>query len=256
VTQARRGAIHRARMSVSKSTKDAMNRAPASQCRTFGIFGNFLKAELHSVHMRTALAILVFLFPSCLLADQKSYQQILNMMSKEKSVRQDAVQNLLATKNVHLAPAMTDALFYIPRAFRGEMIGVLERITGHKAGSNYYDWVEYIGRRTDLKSPPGYIRFKVALFSLIDERYKRLLYPGVPLKIRAEEIVWGGVGLDGIPPIDIPRFISAEEANLQENEQVFAILWKGEARAYPLRYLSWHEMLNDRIAGEPITLSY
>jgi hypothetical protein len=207
---------------------------------------------------RCAWAILVFLFlfsPSAF-PDQESYQQILNMMSKEKAVRQNAAQKLLATKNIDLAPAMTDVLFYMPRAFRGEMIDVLEKITGHKAGNNYYNWVEYIGRRTDLKSPPGYVRFKVALLSLVDERYKKILYPGVFLKIRAEEIVWGGVGMDGIPPIDMPRFVPAEKAKLKEEERIFAIFWKGEARAYPLRYLSWHEMLNDRIGGEPITVSY
>lgn len=49
---------------------------------------------------------------------------------------------------------------------------------------------------------------------MIDPAYKRILYTGVFLKIRAEEIVWGGVKLEGIPPIDKPDFIGAAEERL------------------------------------------
>ncbi len=178
------------------------------------------------------------------------------MMSKEKDERREAATNLLQLEDASFAPAMVDVLFYMPRSARGEMIEILEETTGHKAGDAYYDWVEYIGKRSELKSPPGYIKFKVALLSLIDPRYKQILYTGVFLKIRPEEIVWGGVKLDGIPPIEAPKFIEAAEAKLKDNEKIFGVSLKGEARAYPLRYLSWHEMLNDRIAGEPVTLSY
>ncbi len=189
-------------------------------------------------------------------ADENPYQWILNMQSKEKNVRREAAANLLQLNDASYAPAMVDMLFYMPRSVRGEMVEILEKTTSHKTGDDYYDWVEYIGKRSDLKSPPGYIKFKVALLSLIDPAYKKILYTGVFLKIRPEEIVWGGVKLDGISPIDKPNFIGAAEANLKENEKIFGVSLKGEARAYPLRYLSWHEMLNDRIADEPITISY
>jgi hypothetical protein len=189
-------------------------------------------------------------------AQDKTYQWILNMMSKEKNVRQEAATNLLQLKDASFAPAMVDVLFYMPRSARGEMIEILQKTTGEKIGESYYDWVEFVGRRADIKSPPGYVKFKVALLSLIDPTYKKILYTGVFTKIRPEEIVWGGVKLDGIPPIDAPAFIGVAEAKLKENEKIFGVSLKGEARAYPLRYLSWHEMLNDRIAGEPITISY
>jgi Protein of unknown function (DUF3179) len=189
-------------------------------------------------------------------AQENAYQWILNMMSKEKSARREAAANLLQLNNVTFAPAMVDVLFYMPRSARSEMVEILEKTTGHKAGDNYYDWVEYIGKRSDLKSPAGYVKFKVALLSLIDPKYKQILYTGVFLKIRPEEIVWGGVKLDGIPPIDTPNFIESAGAKLKDDEKIFGVALKGEARAYPLRYLSWHEMLNDRIAGEPITISY
>jgi hypothetical protein len=187
---------------------------------------------------------------------ENDYQFILNMMSQEKEVRRDAARRLLQRNDIHLAPAMVDVLFYMPRAARNEMIDVLEKVTADKVGNGYYEWVEYVGKRNDLTAPEGYIDFKASLLSRIDPAYKKILYGGVPLKIRAEEIVWGGVRIDGIPPIDAPVLVSAKDARLKDDEKVFGLALRGEARAYPLRYLSWHEMLNDRVAGEPITVSY
>src|SRR6185369_7988742 len=43
---------------------------------------------------------------------------------------------------------------------------------------------------------------------------------------------------------------------LSGSERVFGVSVKGEARAYPLRILDWHEMVNDVVGGEPVTLSY
>jgi hypothetical protein len=206
---------------------------------------------------KTAFLVCLFLCIALPVHNQENpYQWILNMMSKEKEIRRGAAANLLQLNDISYAPAMVDMIFYMPRSARGEMVEILEKITGHKAGDDYYDWVEYIGKRSDLKSPPGYVKYKVALLSQIDPTYKKILYTGVFLKIRPEEIVWGGVKLDGIPPIDKPNFIGAAEAKLKDDEKLFGVSLKGEARAYPLRYLSWHEMLNDRIAGEPITISF
>ena len=187
---------------------------------------------------------------------QEPYQWILNMMSKDKQTRQAAADKLIQLKDASYAPAMVDMLFYMARSARNELVKVLQEVTGHKADDTYYDWVEYIGPRSDLKSPAGYVRYKATLLALIDPSYKKILYTGVPLKIRPEEIVWGGVSRDGIPPIDNPPMIPASEANLRKDEKIFGLTVNGEARAYPLRYLSWHEMLNDRIDGEPVTISY
>ena len=206
---------------------------------------------------RSLLSIALFvLLPACTFAQNSDYQSILNLLSKDKSVRHEATQKLIQSNNQMLIPALVDAFFFIPRANRYEVTDLLKKMSGEDPGDGYYDWVEYVGRRSDLKSPPGYTRFKVTLLSLIDPTYKKIIYTGVPLRIRPEEIVWGGVKLDGIPPIDAPAFRQAAQADLKDGEKIFGIALKGESRAYPLRYLSWHEMLNDSIAGEPITISY
>jgi len=73
-----------------------------------------------------------------------------------------------------------------------------------------------------------------------------------------EEFVSGGPGRDGIPAIDRPRFvgIAAGERFLEPREPVAAVEIGGAARAYPIRILVWHEIVNDRIRGRPITVTY
>jgi hypothetical protein len=75
--------------------------------------------------------------------------------------------------------------------------------------------------------------------------------------VDTELIVSGGPPPDGIPPIDKPRFLEPAEARwLVPREPVISVEVKGEARAYPVRILMWHEIVNDEIGGEPVTVTY
>lgn len=71
------------------------------------------------------------------------------------------------------------------------------------------------------------------------------------------EIVSGGPPRDGIRSIDQPRFqpVSAV-VDIGANEPVVQLVLRGEARAYPLRFLIWHEIVNDLIGGQPIAITY
>jgi hypothetical protein len=68
----------------------------------------------------------------------------------------------------------------------------------------------------------------------------------------------GGPPRDGIPPIDRPRSVgvAAAERFLEPREPVIAVAAGGAARAYPIRILVWHEIVNDRLGGRPILVSY
>ncbi|WP_442488273.1 DUF3179 domain-containing protein [Halomonas litopenaei] len=68
----------------------------------------------------------------------------------------------------------------------------------------------------------------------------------------------GGPGKDGIPAIDRPRFESAAQADawLDPGDKVIGYHHDGVARAYPQRILVWHEIVNDVVAGEPISVTY
>ncbi len=75
--------------------------------------------------------------------------------------------------------------------------------------------------------------------------------------IRADEIVWGGVLRDGIPPIRQPHMVpAAQAAFLADTDLVYGIVVNGDARAYPRRILGHHEMVIDTVGGEPITGVY
>jgi hypothetical protein len=68
----------------------------------------------------------------------------------------------------------------------------------------------------------------------------------------------GGPPRDGIPSIDDPRFIEPGQAQewLGENEPVIAFVHNGEARAYPIQILIWHEIVNDQVAGLPVLITF
>jgi hypothetical protein len=75
--------------------------------------------------------------------------------------------------------------------------------------------------------------------------------------IDLSEIRSGGPPKDGIPSIDDPRFVLATEASdLTPTEPVIALSIGDDARAYPLRILTWHEIVNDTVGGVPVAVTY
>lgn len=67
----------------------------------------------------------------------------------------------------------------------------------------------------------------------------------------------GGPGPDGIPSIDAPRFHDASSVDyLAESDPVVALEVNGDARAYPLDILIWHELVNDTVGGVPVSVAY
>ena len=73
-----------------------------------------------------------------------------------------------------------------------------------------------------------------------------------------DELLSGGPPRDGIPSIDEPEFVSPDEAEewLADNEPVIALEIDGDARAYPLQILTWHEIVNDTVGGVPVAVTF
>ena len=109
-----------------------------------------------------------------------------------------------------------------------------------------------------FNAPSGYADFKAELYANIDLRFYDYFHGRQDLaRIRLDEIRWGGVVQDGIPPLRNPEMISAEEADyLSDDNIVFGIEINGDVRAYPKRILAWHEMFTDTIGGVPIAGVY
>jgi hypothetical protein len=77
------------------------------------------------------------------------------------------------------------------------------------------------------------------------------------MTIRLDEVIWGGVVQDGIPPLRNPDMIAAAQATyLADEHVVFGLAVNGDARAYPKRILAWHEMFTDTIGGVPVAGVY
>jgi hypothetical protein len=75
--------------------------------------------------------------------------------------------------------------------------------------------------------------------------------------IPANEILLGGPPRDGIPAIDQPQFVKPSEADfLLDEDRVLSVRIDNEVRAYPLRILAWHEIVNDQIGDNAIAVTY
>ncbi len=70
-------------------------------------------------------------------------------------------------------------------------------------------------------------------------------------------IEFGGQPRDGIPAIEAPRFVAAPAAkHVSAHDRVLGLFAFGEAKAYPVKILVQHEVVNDAIGGIPIAVSY
>jgi len=178
-------------------------------------------------------------------------------LSGSEAARREAARKLGASGDPAWIAPLVDALFFLHADEREPVLAALRALAGEDPGPRYHDWVELVGRRTGVVPAPGYLDWKGQLFGRIDPHYRALFQPATPTLIRPEEILWGGVHFEGIPALDEPPHVPADaEHGLDEREQVFGLSLGGEQRAYPLRYVSWHEVVNDTLGGKPVAVTY
>jgi Protein of unknown function (DUF3179) len=72
------------------------------------------------------------------------------------------------------------------------------------------------------------------------------------------QIVSGGPPPDGIPSIDNPKFVTVQDANsfISDSDLVLSVNINGDVRTYPLSILVWHEIVNDKVGGIPVAVTY
>ena len=75
-------------------------------------------------------------------------------------------------------------------------------------------------------------------------------------RIAAEQLLNGGPPKDGIPSIDAPEFDTASTTPFQPDDWVIGVVIEGEAKAYPLNIMNWHEIVNDTVGGQNVAISY
>jgi hypothetical protein len=169
--------------------------------------------------------------------------------------RQQFLMILRGRDNPDVVPGLIQVLRFVEDD--GWIDRTLAGLTGEERGKSWKEWILWQQAHPEIKPFEGFDAFKADVMAVIDPSFRLFLKPGVEHEIRLEEIVWGGVKKDGIPALTNPKHIAAAEATyLEGDELVFGIAIEGDARAYPLRILDWHEMFNDVVGGVPVTLAY
>ena len=74
--------------------------------------------------------------------------------------------------------------------------------------------------------------------------------------IPVDQILSGGPPKDAIPALFNPKFVQPAESGLAPEDRVLGFAADGQARAYPIRILSWHELVNDEVNGKPVLVSW
>ena len=173
----------------------------------------------------------------------------------------DTLDVIAARKDRSLVPVLVEMMRFMPSPnARDAVARTLEAVTGQAFSGDEWDlWMEWLGANlADYQPPSDYVAWKEDLYFVIDPRFARFLRPAREFsRIDPTEIVWGGVLPDGIPDLRNPQLQSADEQTfMNPDDRVFGVEINGDARAYPLRIVNAHEMVNDVVGGEPVSLMW
>ncbi len=131
-----------------------------------------------------------------------------------------------------------------------KLLSILQKKTKKNYPRDFNKWYAYLWSKKPSYAP-SYYTFKAFLHKAIDSRFDAYFLDREDQStIRLDEVRWGGVTQDGIPPLRNPKMIQAKEAGyLNTNDIVFGISVNGDTRAYPKRILAWHEMFTDQVGN-------
>ena len=189
-------------------------------------------------------------------SDDLILQHSIDLVFADRDQAREALSQLGALQDERLIHTLIMATRFSPVP-TVEILSAMAEMTGVRDNEDWFDWMLWRERAAEPSAHPTFPDFQRAMFQGIDPRFGQFLPPGVDHDIRLQEIVWGGVRVDGIPALTNPTLLAPDEAAyLLPDDLVFGIEINGDARAYPLRILNWHEMFNDVIGGVPVSLAY
>ena len=146
-----------------------------------------------------------------------------------------------------LIPMVLETINYAASSqVRRGLANTLQEKTNQTGINDVTEWYQWLWNQSEAITT-DYSEFKASLYRLIDLRFEAYFHDRQDsAQIRLDEIRWGGVGQDGIPPLRNPKMLKAEEADyLDDDNIVFGVEIDGDVRAYPKRILAWHEMFTD-----------
>lgn len=176
------------------------------------------------------------------------------ILSSDPGVRKAALEEIEERADPDVVPALIQALRF--NADKEALNAALEKLVHERPGTTWRDWMMWQEDHPEIKPFDGFDAYKADVMALLDENFRLFFRPGIKHNIRLEEIAWGGVRKDGIPALINPTHTGAAAAEYLDDELVFGVEINGDALAYPLRILDWHEMFNDVVGGVPLALAY
>jgi hypothetical protein len=85
---------------------------------------------------------------------------------------------------------------------------------------------------------------------------KMLLAPAMGIAILAAVSTWINPYEQMFHPLGEPKYLAIDLAKIDPNDMVIAVSLGGESRAYPIREMGYHHIVNDRLHGLPIVVTY
>ena len=190
--------------------------------------------------------------------DNEIAELSLQMFAVQGDAKTPIVEQLAALHDKSLIPTFVLAMRWTGSDVR--VAKVLSDLTGEKI-THWHEAYAWQERHPEIIPHSTYRGLKLRFLGNTDARFLTLFEAPYGdrknMRIRLEEIVWGGALYDDIPSLDHATMIAADEADyLLDDDLVFGIEINGDVRAYPLRIMGWHEMVNDVIGGVPVALAY
>lgn len=182
----------------------------------------------------------------------------LQLFSPIEASSRQAVDYFAERSGKDAVPVLILALRFVSET-QPAIIDLLRKLTGETTLRSWDEWMVWQEANPIAEYRPfdGFDHISMAVHASVDPALSVFVYPGVRHEIRLEEITWGGVVKDGIPPLTNPKRIAGADADfMSDDELVFGIAINGDARAYPFRMMDWHEMFNDVVGGVPVSLAY
>ncbi len=191
--------------------------------------------------------------------DKESYEYFLDFFtSRDSGIHQTALNYIDRNWSDHFEILAIESLYFLKSPSTSQkLMRILERKTKKYYSYDFDSWYDYIWNKKQTYLP-SYFIFKATLHRGIDNRFaKYFLDRDTQSTIRLDEVRWGGVIQDGIPPLRNPEMIHASQATYFDDDNIiFGISINGDTRAYPKRILAWHEMFTDKAGGVDVAGVY
>lgn len=193
--------------------------------------------------------------------DSASIEDFVGLLDPDPEVVEPALSRIRSSLPEGTATMLLEAIelqqFLPTDEARFGILEILREKLGMRNPSNLeQEWLRIWNQ--PYRPHPNYARYKSALLGKVFPKFAGYFGEDQPAPlIRLDEIRWGGVAQDGIPPLKDPQVVTAAEADwLAPGDTVFGVEVNGESRCYPKRILAWHEMVKDHLGGESINGVY